>query len=123
MSDWRAGFARAATTWVIENGYPANVETHGFNDDCESLNVYIPFAFKADADVVKRHLAECELDEERSGRVRGFEWSQFEDTYSDNSEHHGIGVDVVCRCGRVKQAFVAETTFSEMLQGVLMEES
>ena len=123
MSDWRRGFAEAVTAWVIEHGHPANVVTCGFNNDHESLDVHIPFAFRAETEQIKRHLAECELDVERSGRVRGFEWSQFEDTYSDNSEHQGIGVDVVCACGKVKQPFVAETTFSEVLLGILTEES
>lgn len=120
MSDWREGFAREVTVWVTANGYPANVET-GYLSGTEMLDVYMPFGLSDEVKAVKAHLAECELDSERSGRVRGFEWSEFEDTNSDNSKHRGIGVDVVCKCGKVNQVFVAETTFSDMLQGILTE--
>lgn len=84
---WRDEFTEAAVAWVIENGHPANVETWGLNNDRESLDVHIPFAFRDQSNKVRKHLRECELDAERTGRVRGFEWSQFEDSYSDNSEH------------------------------------
>lgn len=119
MSDWREGFAQAVTAWVIDHGRPANVVTCGFRNDCESLDVHIPFEFTAESNKIHKHLKECGLDAERTGRVRGFDWSEFEDTYSDNSEHQGVGVDVVCKCGKVKRPFVAETTFTEMLTGIL----
>jgi len=120
MSEWRDGFVRAATTWVVKNGHPAVID--GRFRSSELLDVYAPFGFRDERDTITAHLESCGVDYERSGKVRGFEWSEFEDTESTNSEHHGIGVDVVCECGNVNRVFVVETNFSDMLMGILSEE-
>lgn len=116
MSDWREGFNRAALDHMVLNGGMANVESRSWG--YESLDVYEPWR-KTPAETLE-HLVECGLDYAKSGNVRPAEWSVFQDTYTENSEHVGLLGHVVCRCGKIDAQFVIEGSFGDVLTGILL---
>lgn len=119
MSDWREGFEDAVVMFVAEYGWAANLVSWGMNGE-PVPDVHRPRieAWREAHD----HLQVCGPDLVKSGKVRGLEWTEFEDTEAENSEHHAVGAMIVCTCGLVQETFVVEVTFSELLLGILMGE-
>jgi hypothetical protein len=116
MSDWRDGFNQAALDYMVLNGGVANMtERYGHRD----FDVYDPWNRTPAATL--EHIVACGIDYGKSGPVSGCEWSQFEDTYTTNSDHVGLTGPVRCTCGKVDEQFVIEGSFSEILSGILLK--
>lgn len=114
MTDWREDFKRAAIDFIVLNGGIGNVDTRY---GTESLNVYSPW--ERTPPETLQHMVDCGVDYANCGNIKGCEWSEFLDTYSDNTDHSGLWARAVCNCGEVGEYFVFEGTFNDILLGIL----
>lgn len=64
-----------------------------------------------------KHKRTCEVTAD--GEPWGIHWSEFEDTYSENSEHDGVEVKVTCACGKLNGRVIRwEARMSEIMGSV-----
>jgi hypothetical protein len=122
--DWRVGYQRAVVGYVIRQGRAANVTFRKYWPSHEGVwetDTYMPFKLSDDQNLIDRHVEACGIDFSVSGEVKGVEWSNFENTYTENSQYQGVQARCVCTCGKVNEIFRVEGTFSDILEGIFRE--
>lgn len=109
---WKDEYKAAAGRFVLKNGSPREMErdtTYGW--------------LASDWNEVGEHLRAHAADEVTLGEFQDVEWSQFDGTFVDDSEHQGIEVTVTCACGRLTdRVWRYEGTLGEILTGILKED-
>lgn len=111
---WKDEYKAAAGRFVLRHGTPRAME-----DDH-----YLVYGWMADDwREMRQHLESHDPASITMGAFRDVEWSQFENTFTDNNEHHGVEITVTCACGKYTDRVVRyEGTLGEILQGILEED-
>lgn len=110
---WKDEYKRAAGLFVLKHG-----SWRSMRDDH-----YLVYGWLADDwERMARHLETHALDEITLSDFTDVEWSEFESTFTDNSEHHGVEITVTCSCGQIRDRVIRyEGSLGEILQGILQE--
>lgn len=110
--DWQAGYRKAVLAYVVSHAFPR--EPNEYNA------VYGWQDYSGAAAAKRNHLLGCGASVEASSEVVDSQWSQFDGTFVDNSEHFGIDAQLTCNCGQVKELPVRlEKGLGEIIQGVV----
>jgi hypothetical protein len=111
---WKDEYKAAAGRFVLKHGTP-----RAMKDDH-----YLVYGWMADDwREFHEHLRMHTANEITTGEFTDVEWSEFENTFTDNSEHHGVEITVTCACGKYTDRVVRyEGSLGEILQGILAED-
>jgi hypothetical protein len=111
---WKQEYLAAAGRFVSKHGTPRDMRDE----------MYLVYGWMADDwREVREHLGSHAPGEVTTSAFKDVEWSEFENTFTDNSEHHGVEITVTCACGEITDRVIRyEGTLGEILLGILTED-
>lgn len=117
-NDWVAGYRAAVSELMAEHGYFVRLEAYEYrrwtsDDDYDEFST--TYGWKD-----WYHRDECRVVEWDLASLRERTLSQFEGTFTDNSQEVGMEMKGTCACGKYKNKWVRYTgTLSEALEVLL----
>lgn len=110
---WKDEYQRAAARFVLRHGTPRDMR-----DDH-----YLVYGWMADDwREVREHIESHDPNAITLGDFKDVEWFEFENTFTDSKERHGVEITVTCACGKITDRVVRyEGSLGEILMGILNE--